>query len=441
MSQDTSAAARAANASVSFIDNTSGNEASFPLIGGTDGPKVIDIRKLYAETGYFTYDPGFVSTASCESKITFIDGDEGILMHRGYMIEDLAENCDFLEVCYLLLYGELPSPDQKTKFVNGITYHTMLHEQLHNFYRGFRRDAHPMAIMCGVVGALSAFYHDSTDIADPHQRMVASYRLVAKMPTIAAWAYKYSLGQPFMYPRNDLTYSEDFIRMMFATPCEEYEVDPVVEKVLDLLLILHADHEQNCSTSTVRLVGSSMVNLFASVSAGINALWGRSHGGANQEVIEMLAEIRDEGITTRQFVERAKAGDDRARLMGFGHRVYKNFDPRMKIIKKACFDVLEKLGVRTKLLEIAVELEEIALKDDYFVERKLYPNVDFYSGVIYNAIGTPANMFTAIFALGRLPGWIAQWVEMHEDPAFKIGRPRQIYTGPTKHDYVPLDQR
>jgi citrate synthase len=298
-----------------------------------------------------------------------------------------------------------------------------------------------MAACSAAVAALATFYPDSLDPRDPRQVEVSVHRLIAKVPTLASYAYKHSIGQPFIYPDNRVSYVGNFLRLMFATPCEEYEVDPVVEKVLDLLLILHADHEQNCSTSTVRLVGSSMVNLFASVSAGINALWGRSHGGANQEVIEMLAEIRDEGITTRQFVERAKAGDDRARLMGFGHRVYKNFDPRMKIIKKACFDVLEKLGVRTKLLEIAVELEEIALKDDYFVERKLYPNVDFYSGVIYNAIGTPANMFTAIFALGRLPGWIAQWVEMHEDPAFKIGRPRQIYTGPTKQDYVPLDQR
>jgi citrate synthase len=441
MSQDTSAAARAANASVSFIDNTSGNEASFPLIGGTDGPKVIDIRKLYAETGYFTYDPGFVSTASCESKITFIDGDEGILMHRGYMIEDLAENCDFLEVCYLLLYGELPSPDQKTKFVNGITYHTMLHEQLHNFYRGFRRDAHPMAIMCGVVGALSAFYHDSTDIADPHQRMVASYRLVAKMPTIAAWAYKYSLGQPFMYPRNDLTYSEDFIRMMFATPCEEYEVSPVISKAMDRILILHADHEQNASTSTVRLAGSSGANPFACIAAGIASLWGPAHGGANEAVLNMLREVGSKDHIN-EYIARAKDKDDPFRLMGFGHRVYKNHDPRATIMRKTCHEVLDELDIRDEpLLDLAMELERIALEDDYFVERKLYPNVDFYSGIIFQALGIPTTMFTVLFAVARTVGWVAQWNEMVEDPSQKIGRPRQIYTGQAQRPFVPIDQR
>jgi len=441
MSQDTSAAARASNASVSFIDNTSGNEASFPLIGGTDGPKVIDIRKLYAETGYFTYDPGFVSTASCESKITFIDGDEGILMHRGYMIEDLAENCDFLEVCYLLLYGELPSPDQKTKFVSGITYHTMLHEQLHNFYRGFRRDAHPMAIMCGVVGALSAFYHDSTDIADPHQRMVASYRLIAKMPTIAAWAYKYSLGQPFMYPRNDLTYAEDFIRMMFATPCEEYEVSPIIAKAMDRILILHADHEQNASTSTVRLAGSSGANPFACIAAGIASLWGPAHGGANEAVLNMLREVGSKDHIT-EYIARAKDKDDPFRLMGFGHRVYKNHDPRATIMRKTCHEVLDELDIRDEpLLDLAMELERIALEDDYFVERKLYPNVDFYSGIIFQALGIPTTMFTVLFAVARTVGWVAQWNEMVEDPSQKIGRPRQIYTGQGKRPFVPIDQR
>jgi citrate synthase len=412
-----------------------------PIVEGSEGERGLDISKLRAQTGVITLDPGFANTGSCQSGITFIDGEEGILRYRGIPIEQLAEKSTFLEVAYLLIYGRLPSQSELDAFVASITIHTMLHEDFRSFFGALPKDAHPMAACSASVGALSTFYPDSLDPSNERQLEISVHRLLAKMPNMAACAYKHSIGQPLIYPRNDLSYAANFLHMMFATPCEEYEVDPVVEKVLDLLLILHADHEKNCSTSTVRLVGSSMVNLFASVSAGINALWGRSHGGANQEVIEMLAEIRDEGITTRQFVERAKAGDDRARLMGFGHRVYKNFDPRMKIIKKACFDVLEKLGVRTKLLEIAVELEEIALKDDYFVERKLYPNVDFYSGVIYNAIGTPANMFTAIFALGRLPGWIAQWVEMHEDPAFKIGRPRQIYTGPTKQDYVPLDQR
>jgi citrate synthase len=412
-----------------------------PIVEGSEGERGLDISKLRAQTGVITLDPGFANTGSCQSGITFIDGEEGILRYRGIPIEQLAEKSTFLEVAYLLIYGRLPSQSELDAFVASITIHTMLHEDFRSFFGALPKDAHPMAACSASVGALSTFYPDSLDPSNERQLEISVHRLLAKMPNMAACAYKHSIGQPLIYPRNDLSYAANFLHMMFATPCEEYEVDPVVEKVLDLLLILHADHEQNCSTSTVRLVGSSMVNLFASVSAGINALWGRSHGGANQEVIEMLAEIRDEGITTRQFVERAKAGDDRARLMGFGHRVYKNFDPRMKIIKKACFDVLEKLGVRTKLLEIAVELEEIALKDDYFVERKLYPNVDFYSGVIYNAIGTPANMSTAIFALGRLPGWIAQWVEMHEDPAFKFGRPRQIYTGPTKQDSVPLDQR
>ncbi len=414
---------------------------NLPIIEGSEGERGLDISKLRSQTGLITLDPGYGNTGSCQSAITFIDGEKGILRYRGIPIEQLAEKSTFLEVAYLLIHGKLPTQAELEEYVGSITLHTMLHEDFRSFFGALPKDAHPMAACSAAVGALSTFYPDSLDPSDERQLEISIHRLIAKMPNMAACAYKHSIGQPLIYPRNDLSYAANFMHMMFATPCEHYEVDPVIEKVLDLLLILHADHEQNCSTSTVRLVGSSMVNLFASVSAGINALWGRSHGGANQEVIEMLARIRDEGITTKQFVDRAKAGDDNARLMGFGHRVYKNFDPRMKIIKKACFDVLEKLGVRTKLLEIAVELEEIALKDDYFVERKLYPNVDFYSGVIYNAIGTPANMFTAIFALGRLPGWIAQWSEMHDDPAFKIGRPRQIYTGETMSDYVPIEKR
>jgi citrate synthase len=412
-----------------------------PIIEGSEGERAIDIRKLRSQTGYITLDPGYANTGSCQSSITFIDGEKGILRYRGIPIEDLAAKSSFLEVAYLLIYGRLPSRAELDDFVGSITIHTMLHEDFRGFFSALPKDTHPMAACSAAVGALSAFYPDSLDPRNPRHVEISVHRLIAKMGTMAAYAYKHSIGQPFMYPRNDLSYVANFLHMMFATPCEPYPVDPVIERAIDLLLILHADHEQNCSTSTVRLVGSSMVNLFAAISAGINALWGPSHGGANQKVIEMLAAIRDEGITAREFVERAKAGDDRARLMGFGHRVYKNFDPRMKIIKKACFDVLEKLGVRTKLLEIAVELEEIALKDDYFVERKLYPNVDFYSGVIYNAIGTPASMFTALFALGRLPGWIAQWSELHVDPDFKIGRPRQVYTGRTQTAYVPLDER
>ncbi len=418
-----------------------GKTLELPIVTGSEGERGIDISTLRAKTGLITLDPGYANTGSCRSAIAFIDGEKGILRYRGIPIEQLAEQSTFLEVAYLLIYGSLPSLVQLEAFVESISIHTMLHEDFKRFFGALPKDAHPMAACSAAVGALATFYPDSLDPRDERQVEISVHRLIAKMITMAAYAYKHSIGQPFIYPKNELSYSANFLHMMFATPCEPYHVDPVVEKALDLLLILHADHEQNCSTSTVRLVGSSMVNLFACVSAGINALWGRSHGGANQEVIEMLAEIRDEGITARQFVERAKARDNASRLMGFGHRVYKNFDPRMKIIKRACFDVLENLGVRTKLLEIAVELEEIALKDDYFVERKLYPNVDFYSGVIYNAIGTPANMFTAIFALGRLPGWIAQWIELHADPDFKIGRPRQIYTGPTQTDYVPLEKR
>jgi citrate synthase len=418
-----------------------GRTLELPIVEGSEGERAIDIRKLRSETGLITLDPGYGNSGSCQSAITFIDGEKGILRYRGYPIEQLAEQSTFLEVAYLLIEGKLPTGDELDAFVHSITRHTMLHEDFKRVFGALPKDAHPMAACAAAVGSLSAFYPDSLDPRDPRHIEISVHRLIAKMPTMAAYAYKHSIGQPFMYPQNDRSYVGNFLHMMFSNPCEDFQLDPVVEKALDLLLILHADHEQNCSTSTVRLVGSSMVNLFSSVSAGIGALWGPSHGGANQKVIEMLAQIRDEGITAAKFVERAKRGDDSARLMGFGHRVYRNFDPRMTIIKKACFDVLENLGVRTKLLEIAVELEEIALKDDYFVERKLYPNVDYYSGVIYNAIGTPANMFTAMFALGRLPGWIAQWMELHTDPDFKIGRPRQIYTGPTQTDYVPVAKR
>lgn len=437
MSQDLSAT----NASVKFTDNTTGKEATFPLLTGTEGPSVIDIRRLYADTGYFTYDPGFVATGSCESAITYIDGDNGILLHRGYPIEQLSENSDFLEVCYLLLYGELPTPGQKTEFDDKITHHTMLHEQLTNFYRGFRRDAHPMAIMCGVVGALSAFYHDSTDISDPRQRMIASHRMIAKMPTIAGWAYKYSQGQPFIYPQNKLGFAENFLRMLFATPCEDYEINPVIAKAMDRILILHADHEQNASTSTVRLTGSSGANPFACISAGIASLWGPAHGGANEAVLNMLNEV-GHVKNIPQYVEKAKDKDDPFLLMGFGHRVYKNFDPRAKIMRETCHSVLKELGIKDEpLLDLAMELERIALEDDYFVERKLYPNVDFYSGIIFQALGIPTTMFTVLFAVARTVGWIAQWNEMVEDPNQKIGRPRQLYTGAALRDYVPASKR
>ena len=427
--------------SVTLIDHSSGREYNFPILSGTTGPKVIDVRNLYGETDYFTYDPGFTATGSCESKITFIDGDAGILLYRGYPIADLATKSDFMEVCYLLLYGELPTAEQKSKFVHDITHHTMVHEQLHKFFDGFRRDAHPMAIMCGVVGALSAFYHDSTDISDARQRMVASYRMIAKMPTMAAWAFKYSLGQPFMYPRNDLTYAENFIQMMFATPCETYDVNPVVARAMDRILILHADHEQNASTSTVRLAGSSGANPFACIAAGIASLWGPAHGGANEAVLNMLKEI---GSPNRipEFIDKAKDSDDPFRLMGFGHRVYKNFDPRATLIRETCHEVLDELGIKDEpLLELAMELERIALEDDYFVERKLYPNVDFYSGIIFRAIGIPESMFTVIFAVARTVGWVAHWNEMIEDPSQKIGRPRQLYTGPLQREFVALENR
>jgi citrate synthase len=413
----------------------------YPVMHGTLGPKVVDIRKLYGDTDMFTYDPGFTSTASCESKITYIDGDQGILLHRGYAIDELAEHSDYMEVCYLLLYGELPDRKQKDQFVHDISHHTMLHEQIAQFYRGFRRDAHPMAIMCGVVGALSAFYHDSTDISDPHQRMVASYRLVAKMPTIAAWAYKYSLGQPFMYPRNELTHAENFLQMMFSVPAEDYKMNPVLAKAMDRIFILHADHEQNASTSTVRLAGSSGANPFACIAAGIASLWGPSHGGANEAVLNMLHEVGSvENVSTA--LKKAKDPDDPFRLMGFGHRVYKNYDPRAKVMQQTCHEVLDELGAKDEpLLKLAMELEQIALNDPYFVDRKLYPNVDFYSGIILRAMGIPVSMFTAIFALARTVGWVAQWNEMVEDPSQKIGRPRQLYTGPTQRPYVPLHKR
>ncbi len=414
---------------------------SLPVVVGSEGERALDIRRLRGETGYVTLDPGYANTGSCKSAITFIDGEKGILRYRGYPIEDLAEQSTFLEVAYLLIFGNLPRQSELQSFVESIRHHTMLHEDFKRFFSALPKDAHPMAACSAAVGALATFYPDSLDPREPREVEISVHRLIAKLPTMAAYAYKHSIGQPFMYPDNSLDYVGNFLYMMFATPCEPFHVDPVVRKAIDLLLILHADHEQNCSASSVRLVGSSMVNLFGSISAGINALWGPLHGGANQAVIEMLAAIRDEGMTGRQFVERAKSKDDTSRLMGFGHRVYKNFDPRMTIIKKACFNVLEKMGVHSKLLEIAVELEEIALKDEYFIERRLYPNVDFYSGVIYNAIGTPENLFTGMFAIGRLPGWIAQWMELHQDPDFKIGRPRQIYVGETERRYVPLEAR
>ncbi len=417
-----------------------GKEGEYPILAGSTGPEVVDIRKLYANTGMFTYDPGFTSTASCESGLTYIDGDEGMLLHRGYPIGQLAEESTFMEVSYLLLNGELPSKGDLDKFSHTISRHTMLHEQLATFYRGFRRDAHPMAIMCGVVGALSAFYHDSTDITDPRQRMIASHRLIAKMPTIAAMAYKYSVGQPFLYPQNDLSYTGNFLRMTFGVPAEPYVVNPVVEKALDRIFILHADHEQNASTSTVRLAGSSGANPFACIAAGIACLWGPAHGGANEAALNMLHEI---GTPDRipEFIARAKDKDDPFRLMGFGHRVYKNYDPRATVMQKTVREVFDALKVTDPVFEVALRLEELALKDDYFVEKKLFPNVDFYSGVILSAIGFPTTMFTALFALARTVGWVAQWNEMISDPDQKIGRPRQLYTGPTQRDYVSVDKR
>jgi citrate synthase len=411
---------------------------NLPIYSGTLGPDVIDVKDVLSN-GYFTYDPGFMATSACESKITFIDGDKGVLLHRGYPIDQLAEQSDFLETCYLLLNGELPNAEQKSAFEKLITNHTMVHEQLQFFYRGFRRDAHPMAVMCGVVGALSAFYHDSLDIDNPEHRHIAAIRLIAKMPTMAAMSYKYTMGQPFMYPRNDLSYSENFLHMMFGTPCEEYKVNPVIAKAMDRIFVLHADHEQNASTSTVRLTGSTGANPYACIAAGIAALWGPSHGGANEAVLKMLDEIGDVS-NLDAFIARVKDKNDSTKLMGFGHRVYKNFDPRAKVMKQTCDEVLSALGITDPQLELAMKLEEIALQDEYFVSRKLYPNVDFYSGIILKAIGIPTSMFTVIFALGRTPGWIAHWLEMHS-ASYKIGRPRQLYTGATKRDFVPVDKR
>ena len=414
---------------------------NLPIQDGTIGPSVVDIAKLYAQTGMFTYDPGFTSTASCESKITYIDGDEGILLYRGYPIEQLAEHGDFLETCYLLLFGELPTASQKADFDRRVTNHTMVHEQMIRFFQGFRRDAHPMAVMVGSVGALSAFYHDSTDISDPYQRLVASIRMIAKMPTLAAMAYKYTVGQPFVYPTNALDYASNFLKMCFAVPCEDYTANPVLARAMDRIFILHADHEQNASTSTVRLAGSSGANPFACVAAGIACLWGPAHGGANEAALKMLAEI---GTVDRipEFVKRAKDKNDPFRLMGFGHRVYKNYDPRAKIMQKTCHEVLSEVGHGDDpLLQVAMELERIALSDEYFIEKKLYPNIDFYSGITLKAMGFPTSMFTVLFAVARTVGWIAQWKEMIEDPQQKIGRPRQLYTGAARRDFVPISTR
>jgi citrate synthase len=419
----------------------SNRQAHLPVRAGTIGPDVIDVSRLYRDTGCFTYDPGFTSTANCSSRITYIDGEVGVLLYRGYPIEQLAKSSSFVEVCHLLLNGELPNKAEYETFRNTITRHTMVHEQMTRFFTGFRRDAHPMAVMCGSVGALSAFYHDSTDINDPHQRMVASHRLVAKMPTLAAMAYKYSIGQPFIYPRNDLDYTSNFLQMCFAVPCEPYVVNPIVSRALDRILILHADHEQNASTSTVRLAGSSGANPFACIAAGIACLWGPAHGGANEAALRMLEEI---GTVDRvpEYVKKAKDPNDDYRLMGFGHRVYKNYDPRARVMQETCHEVLDSLGVKDQsILKVAMELERIALQDDYFVEKKLYPNIDFYSGITLRAMGFPLSMFTVLFAVARTVGWIAQWKEMIEDPEQKIGRPRQLYIGPTERPFVPIDRR
>ncbi len=416
-------------------------EVDLPLIHGSIGPDVIDVTNLYNQTGCFTYDPGFMSTASCNSSITYIDGEEGVLLHRGYAISDLAEKADFMELSFLLLYGHLPSIDEKKEFVDRVKNHTMVHEQLQFLFRGFPRSAHPMAVMAGAVSSLSAFYHDTLDIRDKSQRELAAIRLIAKVPTLAAMSYKYSVGQPFVYPDNSLGYAENFLKMMFALPTEQYIVDPVFADAMNKLLILHADHEQNASTSTVRLAGSSGANPFAVIGAGIASLWGPAHGGANEAVLDMLNEI---GTPERipMFINKAKDKDDPFRLMGFGHRVYKNYDPRAAVLKKSCDEVLKKLNIKNDtLLQIAIELEAIALKDHYFIERKLYPNVDFYSGIIYRALGIPTQMFTVMFTIGRTAGWVAQWKEMIEDPKQKIGRPRQLYTGEAKRDFIPINQR
>jgi citrate synthase len=431
----------APSGTVTLTDNETGKSWDFPMLNGSVGPKVIDVRTLYAKTGHFTYDPGFMATAACRSSITYIDGDEGVLMYRGYPIQELAAKSDFLEVAYLLLNGELPSADQKTQFVHDITHHTMVHEQITTFFRGFRRDAHPMAVLCGVVGALSAFYHDSTDINDPYQRMVASHRLIAKLPTIGAMAFKYAHGQPFIYPKNSLGYAENFLRMTFAVPCEEYEVNPVLAKAMDRIFILHADHEQNASTATVRNAGSSGANPFACIAAGIASLWGPAHGGANEAVLKMLGRIGSpKGIP--EFISQVKDKGNHEILFGFGHRVYKNYDPRAHVLRDSCHEVLKDLGIKDDpLLDLAMELEHIALNDEYFISRKLYPNVDFYSGIILKAMGFPTSMFTVLFAIARTVGWIAQWTEMIEDPDTKIGRPRQLFTGSDLRHYVAINDR
>ena len=423
-----------------LFNNGTGQSFEIPVISGNDGPNVLDIRSIYKETGMFTYDPGFTSTASCDSGITFIDGNKGILRYRGYSVKELATNSNFMEVCYLLLHGDLPSPADRKKFENVISLHTMLHQQIVNLYRGFRRDAHPMAIMVGVVGALSAFYHNNADYSDPDQRMIACHRLVSKIATIGSMAYKYSIGQPFVFPKNELPYTENFLHMTFSVPTEEYIVNPIVAKALDRFFILHADHEQNASTSTVRLAGSSGANPFACIAAGIASLWGPAHGGANEAVILMLEEIGEvENIPS--YLEKAKDKDDRFRLMGFGHRVYKSYDPRAEVIKESAHEIFSELDISDPLLDIALELEKIALKDEYFIEKQLYPNVDFYSGLILRAIGFPTSMFTVLFSIGRTIGWVSQWKEMIEDPIKKIGRPRQLYTGSKAREYQIMETR
>ncbi|MGB4100595.1 MAG: citrate synthase [Alphaproteobacteria bacterium] len=426
--------------SVTLTDDQSGKSWKLDKIEGSVGPQVIDVRKLYGDTGYFTFDPGFTSTGSCESKITFIDGDKGVLLHRGYPIEQLASKSDFLEVAFLLQYGELPNATQKSDWVKHITYHTMVHEQLIRFYSGFRRDAHPMAVMCGVVGALAAFYHDSTDINDAREREIACHRLIAKMPTLAAMAYKYAVGQPFVYPQNSLSYAENFLYMTFSLPAEPYQINPVLARAMDKIFVLHADHEQNASTSTVRLASSSQANPFACIAAGIASLWGPAHGGANEAVLKMLTEIGSPDKIP-EIIKRAKDKSDNFRLMGFGHRVYKNYDPRAKVMKQTCDEVLGELGIKDPLLKTAMELERIALQDDYFVQKKLYPNVDFYSGIILRAMGFPTSMFTVLFAIARTAGWVAHWQEQSADTQAKIGRPRQLYTGAPPRDFVPVDKR
>ncbi len=429
-------------ATLTFSDGSPSVE--FPIYEGSVGPDVVDIRKLYGQSGKFTFDPGFLSTAACDSKITYIDGDKGELLYRGYPIEQIAQNCDFLETCHLLLNGDLPNRAQQKDFNYHVVHHTMVHEQMTRFFQGFRRDAHPMAILVGCVGALSAFYHDSLDINNPEHRHISAIRLIAKMPTLVAMAYKYSVGQPFLYPRNDLSYSANFMRMMFGTPCEEYEPNDVLVRALDRILILHADHEQNASTSTVRLAGSSGANPFACIAAGIATLWGPAHGGANEACLEMLDDIQAQGGVERigEFIAKVKDKNSSVKLMGFGHRVYKNYDPRAKLMRETCYEVLGELGLQNDpLFALSMKLEQIALEDDYFVSRKLYPNVDFYSGIVQKALGIPTSMFTCIFALARTVGWIAQWNEMISDPDQKIGRPRQLYMGPVRRDVMPVDQR